>query len=431
MSDETYVLLFRIGGFGSDDEVERLLRRPPSESALEGALKALPLTSARVAFLRDMACDPEISLSRRILLTRIVADESNDGEFSQGILELPPGAASAPLKIALLEEALEAGGHAVRNAPARECALSHDESRAVREAAVRFLCFEVKKWQSSYALTGSTTHNRQGRLNLEALRKIAESPAEKPELRKLAAQGIVEPLSEADHLEARLKEMLNDPRRLAAIEGLKKVAAMKLSPAEKALALFEGRRTLYNKDEMILEQSLKVLFARAKRYAEAREGALPQTLEQVGPSLLFAGFPFQYIPVKSLEDLRATIVLFCAPKALVFGTDVFVATPGGTGLRQMDRSEYEKLVKNGGANAPKPHPFFKSPQSARDPLEPTLFVMMGDGKVKKLTQFNYQDVTRQNNDARKAAGARAIKPEVIERLLKEPYQPGLDIKAEK
>ena len=423
-----YVRLFEAKGFGSDQDLKRLIRVAPSERSLQNALYALPVSRYRgfVDFAVGLARDRTWPLDRRVAFVRAFGGVVDDTDFSKRILEFPPGPDSGQLKAAMLRGARTKAGYLVQNIAVRNCALSRQEPRGVRGAAVRYLCYAVQAWQERYAMIGPEADSEAGRSNLAVLRQIARSPDEKPELREAAAKGLITPLTEADHHDFLLKRITNHPTRLAAIRAAKRVQTEEATPADRTFVHFESRMTLYSFDKQILEQSLKLLLAKLKGPAAKNDGTLPSDLEPVEPTPRFQGHSFLYFPVKTTKELSPSIVLLAAPKAVVFGTDVFVISPDARRYIQMEKSQYDRLVKEKGAAAPKLDPFFeKGPYKKVDPLEPELFVMMGDGRVQRVVRANLTGVVARNNEARKAIGAPAVSAEMFERLLDAPYQPKL------
>ena len=426
VDESLYLLLFQAKGWGSDQELERLLRRSPSDESLVHALRKLGLRERRHSLFLDLVRDRQWPLARRLTLVRTLPGLTGDSDFSKRILEFPPGPDSERLKAAMLWEACGGGAYMVLNIAVRNCALSRQEPDEVREAAVRYLCYAVESYQRWYARTGRKHGEETFRLNLAALGKIAESPDENLELRKAASRGLVTPLTEADHFSFVLERKRNHPNRLAAIKAAKRVQTEEATPADRAFVHFESRRTLHSFDEQILEQSLKLLLAKLKGFAAKKDGALPSDLEPVEPTPRFQGHSFLYFPVNTTKELSSPILLLAAPKALVFGTDVFVISPDARRYIQMEKSEYDRLVKEKGAAAPKLDPFFeKSPYKKGDPLEAELSVMMGDGRVQRLIRANLAGMLARNNEARKAIGAPVISAEIFERLLADPYHPKL------
>lgn len=191
----------------SDDEFQQIIRRAPTDKALEHALRHIQskmLTSRGrryshgVGFLADIACDPRFPLSRRRVVARAIPDLADDHELCKRVVRLPSGPESARLKMSILDGRKALGPGCVPAYLVRELALLRGESDAVRRMAIGLLCRELAWWQRRYKKTGDDGQRQMMLCNLAALRAIAESPDEKPELRELAASGIIEPATKIE-----------------------------------------------------------------------------------------------------------------------------------------------------------------------------------------------------------------------------------------
>ena len=303
VEEPLYLLLFYREQYGSDDELERLIRRAPSDAALETALSRLRSRRSGYPFLTRVVSDTQVPLSRRKRLVRTLVHESWGRESTRYVLGLAPAPDADALKVAVLQEALTGGYRSVDEAAVRRCARSAKESMPVREAAIRYLSREVASWQSLYAMRGPGPSDANNAQNLATLKQIAESPDEDPRLGAHAANGVLEPMTEIDHLNCKLDDMVNDPRRLAAVRVLKGLDAMTLGAAEKLRIGTDARERLFSWEKQIVQHALKLIFAKVKQYADGHKGCLPGALKAVEPVPRFAKNAGLYFPVKNSEKL--------------------------------------------------------------------------------------------------------------------------------
>lgn len=425
MEEEVYLLLFSYrseAASRSDKDLEQMLRRAPTQKALECALRCVDgydscLRPRDIGYVADMACDVKLPLSRRLIVARMIPEMDGNHELCKRILRLPPGPESDQLKTALLKGGMEPGSRTVPAYLARECAISRKESDAVRTMAMRLLRWDLTWWQDGYRKTGDEGQNGKRQMmlrNIAALQAVAESPDEKPELRKLAASGVIKPLTRIEYLEARLEDQLaGHYGRELAVRALKRMETRNLTSTQKATILREGRSDLYDWDVQIVEGTLELLYAKLKHFAEQHGGKLPASLKEVDPVRRLCGLPYHYLPVKEVRDLSASTILLAAPMALAFDERFEVLGIDAHGKpSRATRARYQQFVKET-AKGRRPGARLGSRYK-----EPTVYVMMGDGKGRGLEQSDFRGIVQRNNEARKSVGAAEIPVEAFERLLR-------------
>ena len=423
VDEQLYFLLFACDACGSVEELGELLRRAPTGKAFETAVRRLPFERGQLAAAwgTPLVFDEGIPIQQRVMLARRVIKSRNvDTTFCRRILELPSSPESDELKLAILK-APGGAGYRTDESAVRECALSAEQSVAVRRMAIGYLSRHVKSWQESYPRWGPDRHqDPRMQAHLEALKRIAGATDEHPELRKAAAAGVVEPMTQVQYCELRLKRRLNRDFRANLMSKLQGIRTSKWPEQTKHVRGFDTRNAILRWDCETVRYQLRLHYAKIKEFAEAHDGRLPQTLEEIEPLPRLDGLPYVYFPVPSVEQLDPALILVVSPKALALheGAKVLVAYADERfGL--IDRTEYEKQA------ARRTERGQRVVTRCRDDIEPRLYVAMGNGRIGVVTRNYFNRVLPRNDEARKRVGAPAIPVEIFERLLDNPYEPGL------
>ena len=338
-----------------------------------------------------------------MLARRVIKSRDVDTTFCRRILELAPSPESDELKLAILKAPWGAG-YRIDESAVRECALSAEQSVAVRRMAIDYLSRHVKSWQDGYA-TSTPSERRDARMqaHLAALKKIAGAPGEDPGLRKAAAAGIVEPMTQAEYFEQKLERRRQLPDRPELMARLKKIRSSRWPERDKHLDAFDTRETMLSWDCETMRYQLSLHYAKIKEFAEAHDGHLPQTLKEIEPLPRSHGLSYLYFPAPSLEQLDPALILVVSPKALALheGAKVLVDFADGR-FALIDRTEYEKQA------ARRTERGQRVVTRCRDDIEPRLYVAMGNGRIGVVTRNYFNRVLPRNDEARKRVGAPAI-----------------------